>query len=265
VKLRNALSMALGTAAMALLLAPVASADAWDKKTIVSFPESVEFPGGTVVPPGSYVMKVLDSPSTRNVVQVFNQDQSKCLATVLTISTQRMDPSGKTIFTFYETPRTEPLFIQKWYYPGDTIGREFVYSKDRARYIANLVKTKSTTTTTETLAMNRPEPETQIVTETQQTEESQVTPPITSPEPAREVVSDEPALAAPEAPAETEAYQEPAAQPAPQAATPEEPKAEDRPTELPQTAGQTAYLLLGGALSFAAALGMKAARSRQGA
>jgi hypothetical protein len=53
VKLRNVLSMALGTAAMALLLAPVASADAWDKKTIVSFPESVEFPGGTVVPPGS--------------------------------------------------------------------------------------------------------------------------------------------------------------------------------------------------------------------
>jgi hypothetical protein len=261
VKLKSVLSMALGTAAMALLLAPVASADAWDKKTIVSFPESVEFPGGTVVPPGSYVMKVLDSPSTRNVVQVFNREQSKCLATVLTISTQRMDPADKTIFTFYETPRTEPLFIQKWYYPGDTIGREFVYSKERARYIANLVKTKTSTTTTEVLAMNR-EPEAKIVTETQQTEESQVTPPITSPETSSAVVSDEPALEAPEAPAETP--QEPA-QPAPQAATPEQPKAEDKPTELPQTAGQTAYLLLGGALSFAAALGLKAARSRQGA
>jgi len=265
VKLRNVLSLAMGTAAMALLLAPVASADAWDKKTIVRFPESVEFPGGTVVPPGSYVMKVLDSPSTRNVVQLFNAEQSKCLATVLTISTQRMDPADKTIFTFYETPRTEPMFIQKWYYPGDTIGREFVYSKERARYIASLVKTKSTTTTTDVLAMNRtPEPETKIVTETtpepvtEVTEETQVTPPVSSPTTSSAVISDEAQLEAPEAPAET-----PQAA-APQAATPEQPKA-DQPSELPKTAGQGAYLLLGGALSLAAALGLRSARARQGA
>ena len=122
--------------ALTLILAPAAAPDVWDKKTNVKFGEPVEFPGGVVVPPGGYVMKLLDSLSNRHVVQVMNADQNHVYATVFAIPTQRSEPADKTIITFYETPRGEPLFVHKWFYPGDTVGQEFPYPRGRTRYIA---------------------------------------------------------------------------------------------------------------------------------
>ena len=50
-------------------IAPPAHADAWDKKTIVTFSSSVEVPG-KVLPAGKYVMKLVDSPSDRHIVRI---------------------------------------------------------------------------------------------------------------------------------------------------------------------------------------------------
>lgn len=128
-------------AAVALLCAPAAAPDVWNKKTIVSFPEPVELPGRVTLPTGSYVMKLLDSPSNRHIVQVLNRDENRVFATILAIPAQRMEPAEKTIITFYETPSGNPSFIRNWFYPGDTIGQEFAYPKDRAMYIARAART----------------------------------------------------------------------------------------------------------------------------
>ncbi len=120
--------------ALLFLVVPAATADAWNKETHVRFGEPVEFPGGVVVPAGGYVMKLADSLSNRHIVQVMNPDQNHIYATVLATPTYRSEPAEKTIITFYETPRGDPQHIAKWYYPGDTIGQEFPYSRGRTHH-----------------------------------------------------------------------------------------------------------------------------------
>jgi len=124
----------IACAALAFLLMPPASADTWDKKTDVTFSGSVEFPNGTVLAPGHYVMKLLNSASNRHIVQIYNQKQDHMYAMVMTIPAIRLEPAEKTIITFYEAPQNEPLPIHTWFYPGDTVGQEFTYPKGRVRY-----------------------------------------------------------------------------------------------------------------------------------
>ncbi|MGH9672398.1 MAG: LPXTG cell wall anchor domain-containing protein [Bryobacteraceae bacterium] len=132
-----------------VVLTPLVNADVWNKKTIVTFPDSVELPGQVTLPAGTYVMKLLDSPSNRHIVQVMNRDENKVFATILAISAQRMEPADKTVITFYETPREYPRFIRTWFYPGDTIGQEFAYTKERAQFIASISGKQPPLSTTE--------------------------------------------------------------------------------------------------------------------
>jgi len=133
----------LTLAASVLFLAGQASADPWNKKTYVTFPNTVELPGRVTLPPGNYTMKLMDSQSNRFIVQVSNHEENKVFATFHTIPQYRDRPAEKTTFTFYETPGSAPRFIHTWYYPGDTTGREFIYTKDRKAYIASLNGRKS--------------------------------------------------------------------------------------------------------------------------
>jgi hypothetical protein len=109
-------------------LAPVAKADEWDKQTVLTFNEPVEVPG-KILPTGTYVFRLADSQSDRNVVQVFTEDQKQLLATILAIPAYRIEPTGNTVVTFDERPSGSPEALHKWFYPGDTYGFEFVYPK----------------------------------------------------------------------------------------------------------------------------------------
>jgi hypothetical protein len=118
---------------------PRSRADAHDKMTKFTFSGPVEIPGfprTMVLPAGTYVFKLANSTSNRNIVQIFNEDQTHIFATVLAISDYRMSPSDKTIITFAERPAGTPVAIKAWFYPGDTFGEEFVYPKYRAVELA---------------------------------------------------------------------------------------------------------------------------------
>src|SRR5579883_1434637 len=84
-------------------LAPAAKADEWDKQTVLTFNEPVEVPG-KVLPAGTYVFRLADIQSDRNVVQVFTEDQKHILATIMAIPAYRIDPAGQTVVTFDERP-----------------------------------------------------------------------------------------------------------------------------------------------------------------
>jgi|HubBroStandDraft_4_1064222.scaffolds.fasta_scaffold45096_1 hypothetical protein len=58
-----------------LLSATSIRADEWNKKTVVTFTEPVQIPGA-VLPAGTYVFKLMDSASDRNIVQIFNADET---------------------------------------------------------------------------------------------------------------------------------------------------------------------------------------------
>src|SRR5271167_1231881 len=119
--------------------APGARADQWNKKTVMTFNQPVEIPG-QILPAGTYTFKLLESPSDRHIVQVFNADGTQLIATILTINDYRLQPTGRTVVKFAEQPGDAPDALKAWFYPGDNFGQEFVYPKPRAIELAVAVK-----------------------------------------------------------------------------------------------------------------------------
>ena len=84
----------------------------------------------TLLPPGQYVFKLMNSMSDRHIVQIFNADESHIIDTELAIPNYRLEPTGKSRFTFYETPAGYVKAMHAWFYPGDNFGQEFRYPKN---------------------------------------------------------------------------------------------------------------------------------------
>ena len=130
----------------AILVAPMAQADEWNKKTVVTFSGPVEIPGvhlagWGVLPAGTYVFKILDSQSDRHIVQIFNKEETIVYATVLAIPNYRLKATDKTVITFSERPAGQPEALRAWFYPGRQWGEEFVYPKAKAMELAKLTNT----------------------------------------------------------------------------------------------------------------------------
>jgi hypothetical protein len=126
-------------------LAPTLHADEWNKRTILTINEPIQVPGKTLEP-GQYVMKLLDSPSDRHVVQIFDRNEQHLITTVLAIPNYRLQPTGKTQFTFWETPAGQAKALRSWFYPGDNFGQEFAYPKNEALQIASATNQSVPTT-----------------------------------------------------------------------------------------------------------------------
>ena len=126
--LRN-IQIAIWAAVLCAALGPSAKgsrADQWDRKTVVNFSGPVEIPG-QILPPGTYVFKLVNLPDTRNVVQIQNEDQSFTYATLLTVNTWRSRPTNHTRFLFNERSGDQHEALQTWYYAGDPRGLDFMY------------------------------------------------------------------------------------------------------------------------------------------
>jgi len=142
-KLLNGLGIALSLAVLCLLVVPTATADDWNRKTVITFSGPIEVPGVGQhnLPAGTYVFKILDSQSDRHIVQIFNQDETKVLTTILAIPNYRLKTTDKTTITFRERPAGEPEALRAWFYPGRAWGEEFVYAKPRAIELAKEANT----------------------------------------------------------------------------------------------------------------------------
>jgi LPXTG-motif cell wall-anchored protein len=174
---------------LGVALVPGARADEWNKLTTMTVNEPIQVPN-QVLPAGTYVIKLLDSQSDRHIVQIFNADQSHLFTTILAIPNYRIQPTGKTVFTFWETPPGQPKALRAWFYPGDNFGQEFAYPKSAAVQIA-AVSHQPVPTTEATQATELPKAEvTQTQPEPQQ--EAQNTPP---PPPQEAAPAPEPAPA----------------------------------------------------------------------
>jgi hypothetical protein len=112
-----------------------ANADEWDQRTIFTFSGPVEVPG-QVLDAGTYVFKLTDSASDRNMVQVFSKNENHLYGTFMTVPDHRLKPAGKTIITFDERPAGSPEAVRAWFYPGENYGHDFVYPKVRAVALA---------------------------------------------------------------------------------------------------------------------------------
>jgi len=112
-----------------LVLSLTASmADESNKRTILTVSQTVQI-GDATLQPGRYVIKLLDSQTERHVVQIFNANQTHIIDTVIAVPIQRVTPRGHTTFTYYETPAGSVQALRTWYYPGDSVGQQFLEPK----------------------------------------------------------------------------------------------------------------------------------------
>ena len=215
-----------------------AQADPWDKKTILTVDKTIQVTD-TVLPAGTYVLKLADSNANRHIVQIFNEDQSRIIDTVLAIPNYRLRPTGKSRFMFWETPPGAAPALRAWFYPGDNFGQEFRYPKQVAMLQtvehteSSRMMNQSTTTEESTRTEARP-------TEEQSTEQSA----------DRQITDQEEAMVT-----EQEAQREEPVQmaqstppPAPEPAQ-TTPQPMERPTTLPHTASPYPLFGLGGMFS----------------
>lgn len=114
---------------------PSAKAGEWNQKSKLTFSAPVEIPG-QVLPAGTYVFRLADSDSDRNIVQVFSKNEKHLYGTFLAIPDYRMEPSGKSVVTFEERAAGAPEAVKAWFYPGDNYGHAFVYPKVKAMALA---------------------------------------------------------------------------------------------------------------------------------
>ena len=136
---KNIVWTGLALSLLGFLSTSTARADEWDKKTILTFSQPVEIPGH-VLPAGTYMFKLNDTMSDRHIVQVFNADGSQIIATVMAIPNSRLTATDETVIRFHEMRAGSPEAIRAWFYPGNTVGQEFVYSKRRALVLARAEK-----------------------------------------------------------------------------------------------------------------------------
>jgi hypothetical protein len=248
---------ALVIALLAVLSGPTAAQTDTRDRTFLTFSGAVEMPGVTL-PAGTYVFKLADTPS-RNVVQVWDRDEKKMIGHWLFVQADRPQVSQETVVMFKETAAGQTPAVQYWYYPGERIGKEFVYPKDQAAKIAARTNERVLSTdgepganssvssidasgkVTEWTPEKAPAPQPQISSDRNSIEGAGLP---RAPEPESRQARAEPAPQVPPAPAPAAA----APEPAPQVA---------RTEPLPQTASPLALSTLIGALALAGAAGMR--------
>ncbi len=267
--------------ALVLVAPPATHADEWNLMTRFTVNHPFEIPGMTLQPNTRYVIRLHDSPSTRNVVQVLNDDETKMLAMFMAVSDERLEPADRTVFTFIETEPGYPLPIREWFYPGRLNGLEFIYPKEQALEIARHAKEpilaadsanlhNLSAIKVEAIGPIREAPPATTAT-AQNVTKAELPPveeakpaPAPEPEPAPPVAEEQPQPTE-EAPAIAENTQPEPEQPAAAPAEPEQqpaPAATEETRELPRTAGELPLIALIGALCLGAGLGFKVLKAK---
>lgn len=234
---RMLLAAAGGLAITMGMVAVHARADVWDKKTILTTNQPIQVED-TYLEPGTYVFKLLNSSSNRNIVQIYNEDQNHLINTIMAIPNYRLQPTDRTRFTYYETPPGTAPAMRAWFWPGDNHGQEFRYPKN-----PRLLAVARTTQVVAAPARPPEPPPPPVITRAAEPE----------PAPAPQVVEakpEEPVVIAQNNPPPAP-QAEPAPPPARESERIEEPRI-DEPRELPKTGTSFPMIGFGGLLSLAA-------------
>jgi LPXTG-motif cell wall-anchored protein len=123
--------------AIIAVIVPNANAQRFDRGTKITINQPFEIPG-VALPAGTYVLRLMDIPGSRTVVQLLNADETKSYAIVLGIPDYMLKTPEKTDISFYEAEAGAPLPLRAWFYPGYNYGVEFVYPKKKAVEIARI-------------------------------------------------------------------------------------------------------------------------------
>jgi hypothetical protein len=104
------------------------NADEWNRFTVAVFNHAVEIPG-KVLPAGTYVFKLADISGERNVIQIWNAEQTALVATVMGLP-EYLDKAPDTdLFIFEEQGTGLPPLLKLWFQSRNPSGERFIYPK----------------------------------------------------------------------------------------------------------------------------------------
>ena len=90
---------ALTISLIGIAFTPSLKASESDEKTVITISGAVTIQG-TLLQPGSYVLKLQDTQSSQDMVFVFNADETRLIALVRAIPAYRLQPSDKSELRF---------------------------------------------------------------------------------------------------------------------------------------------------------------------
>ena len=146
-------ALACMTAAMVTISTTAAAQGPRNQDTFFTFSQPVELPK-TTLPAGTYFFQLMDSQSNRHIVKVMSQDRKELHATLMAIpyySNER--PTDDPQVRFLETPAANGAAasnaIKIWFYPGNSVGHEFIWPRDKAMRLAKTTNEPVLTTKTD--------------------------------------------------------------------------------------------------------------------
>jgi hypothetical protein len=102
------------------LLTPGARGQSLEQKIKVTFSAPVMVPGGSLT-------------------RILSADEKHVYATLLTVPTERAQPAEEVTVILGRSPEGSPQRIESWFYPGDSVGSEFVYDKQHPDHITGAI------------------------------------------------------------------------------------------------------------------------------
>jgi hypothetical protein len=116
---------AIAIAAITLaVIAPNAGAQIPIQKLSVTISEPLEVPN-LVLPIGTYVFEALENG---RVTRILSADESHIYTTLLTQPEERREPVENSLVTLKEGPNGGVQRIDSWFFAGESIGNEFLYT-----------------------------------------------------------------------------------------------------------------------------------------
>jgi hypothetical protein len=216
--------------ALALLICVPAAFAQTPEASILPVTEPLDV-GGTILQPGTYMIRVVPSSTDRNKVQVMNQEGTKVFASVLTVP-HPLEPGEEvpnTTFVYYPAGEGSPRALRTWFAPNPHAsggGHDIVYDEKRAKQLARLANSNVVYYPGETVVA-------EIDTDT------------------------ELSVVTPQATVETYTYVPPPALPAPPMTS-----ATEAQVDMPATASRTPLIALLGLISLVGAVAFRMARSQ---
>src|SRR5215212_11384234 len=148
--IRKVAPACMTAAAVTMAVSAGAQTGPRNQDTFFTFSQAVELPTKTL-PAGTYFFQLMDSESNRHIVKVMSQDRKELFATLMAIPYYTNDrPSDDPQVRFLETAAnassgnsgsaaagTGTNAIKIWFYPGNSVGHEFIYPRSQALQIAS--------------------------------------------------------------------------------------------------------------------------------
>jgi len=238
----------VAVSAFALLISLSALAQTPEVSTLpITEPTDV---GGTILQPGTYMIRVLRSFADRNKVQITNADRSVVYVSALTVPHQ-LEPGEQvpnTMFVYYPAGEGQPRALRTWFAPNPSAsqgGHDIIYEASRAQQLARLAKTNVVYYPTEVAVADLDTAPLEVVTPTATTSVYTYTPPTTTTTVTEVTNSPAPEPMVSNAP-------EPVTQVA---------EADTEPAEMPHTASNLPLIALLGLASLGGAVAFRIARS----